>query len=90
MCTSGDRPYVSDSATSAHLVDANGARYAVDARITSIPAGRVFPEVGIRIAPGKRKVGYFVFDVPVHARVKQVQLALGLARHDVTRWRVSD
>lgn len=82
----GGTAYSDSPSNGAKLVDSQGQSY--DADINDTKAGTSFPAL-VNIAPGATGLGFITFQVPVQAKITQIQFGLDSGMADQTgQWKV--
>ncbi|WP_310964552.1 DUF4352 domain-containing protein [Nocardioides terrisoli] len=83
----GTAAYDDAPSNGAKVVDKAGQQYEADAFFDQVAAGQQLP-TSVKLAPGNRALGYLVFQVPVRARIAQVQFSMDSGFGQTAQWNV--
>jgi hypothetical protein len=87
LVNTGTATYDDAPSNGAAVIDRAGRQYEADAFVGSIAAGQEFP-TAMKLAPGNKALGYLVFQVPVKAKVAQVQFSMDSGFGQTAQWNV--
>jgi len=88
LTNTGSAPYADAPSNGAVVVDKKGQQYESDIFFDSIAAGQMLPSQ-VKLAPGNKALGFLTFQVPVKAKIAQVQFSMDSGFGDTAQWNVA-
>lgn len=83
----GSKAYDDSPSNGAKVIDGQGQQYDASMMDPETAAGPNFP-ASVKIVPGGKALGFIVFEVPMKAKITQVQFAMDSGFSDAGQWNV--
>ena len=83
----GSKAYDDAPSNGAKVIDGQGQQYDASMMDPATTAGQNFPAT-VKIIPGGKALGFVVFEVPIKAKITQVQFAMDSGFSDAAQWNV--